>query len=622
MKQPNTTPLTGTGLLGLARTQSGLYGAAIVAMCAGILFTFIVPAITRVVIDGFQTAPSGETDFVPSPLLARALESTGLSGTAAALCLVGLAVIAITAIAGALQFLRGRWAAQASEAILRDLRNKLYGHLDRLPMSFFDKQSAGDLVQRATSDVETVRVFLSAQIVEIARAIMLLVFVTPILFFLNVKLAWISLALMPFVVAYSLLFFGRITRMFKDVDEAEGSLTTVIQENLTGVRVVRAFGRREFEEQKFEAANTKHCEATWVLMKMLGMYWSLSDLICMTQGALVLFFGAKMVFAGDLSLGTLVAFTEYSALVIWPVRQMGRTLVDAGKARVAMVRIGEVLHSPTEGYGETFPSDQPKLSGAFSINDLTFGFDVNKPVLSKINLDVPAGTSVALVGPPGSGKSVLVELMLRLHDYKTGSGSIRFDGHELHLLPRDLVRSNAAVVMQNPFLFARSITRNLQVGRTGATEQQLFAATADAAIHDSILGFENGYETLLGERGVTLSGGQKQRVAIARALLKEAPLLVLDDALSAVDLDTEERILGSLARRKTKATTVLISHRLSTIKHADQICVMDQGSIIERGTHEQLLAAKDHYAHLWTLQSSLQEQVPNPKSVASKGDQA
>lgn len=632
--EPPTPKADLAGLFELTRGFRRLYFASIVAMAVGIGLLFLVPAVTRDVIDGFLAKDGGGYSFRAPNWIAELAANVGLgASTLNALLIAGSIVILTTTAAGLFQYLKGRWAAKASEAIMRRLRNTLHGHLAGLPARFFDKSETGDLVQRCTSDVETVRVFLASQVVEIGRSILLVLCVTPVLFSMSTKLACVTLALLPVLVVYSIVFFGKLIHLFTEVDEAEGKLTTVLQENLTGIRVVRSFGRSAFEIEKFGAANALHRDKTYHLMKLLAGFWSFSDLVCMGQSAIVLFFGCWWTLTGDISLGTMVAFTMYSAYVIWPVRQMGRTLVEAGKARVALGRLREVLQTPpedAEDADDELPGGAPEaLRGAISVSGLSFTYGrppkkerTERPashnVLEGIDFELAEGQTLALLGPPGSGKSTLIQLLLRLYDYdskvseegsESGTGSIKLDGHELATLPREFVRSSMAVVLQNPFLYARTIEHNLRVGRADATEDELVAATVDAAIHDSILGFDAGYGTMLGERGVTLSGGQKQRLAIARALLKEAPILVLDDALSAVDTETERLILRALKERRGKKTTILIAHRLSCVTHADKILVFDEGRITERGTHQELVAKGGAYARLWSIQNAYHRDI-------------
>ncbi|MCA9000659.1 MAG: ABC transporter ATP-binding protein [Planctomycetes bacterium] len=606
------------------------YSLAIASMAVGIVLVFLVPQITKHVIDGFSESAQGGYTYSPPQWMVNALATFGIEGTlSSTLWLAGGLTLGLTALAGLFQYLRGRLAAQASEGILLRLRRTVYARLMELPSSFFDKSDTGDLVQRCTSDVETVRLFLSAQVVELGRSVLLVACSVPMLFALDTRLTWVTLGLLPFIVGYSLVFFRRITRIFKAVDEAEGEMTTVVQENLTGIRVVRSFGRQDYEIEKFAAANETHRTKTVELLNVLAIYWSLSDILCLTQAGLVLFFGGYWTLTGDISLGTMVAFTQYSALIIWPVRQMGRTLIDAGKARVSLKRLREILTHPVETAGDQISVQPEALTGEIRVRDLTYSFDriedegstpehrsgPDRPILSDLSFEIPAGQTVALLGPPGSGKSVLIQLLLRLYDYE--QGSIQLDGIELRDLPRHFVRQQIGVVMQDPFLYAKTIESNLRVGHSAAQEDVLHAATRAAAIHDSIEGFELGYQTMLGERGVTLSGGQKQRVAIARALLKDSPILILDDALSAVDTETEQHILKGLKKRRRRHTTLIVAHRLSSVAHADQILVMNAGRIVERGSHAELLAQNGSYARLWAMQSqwSGAGDAPDPTPV-------
>ncbi|MCB9908804.1 MAG: ABC transporter ATP-binding protein [Planctomycetes bacterium] len=604
------------------------YALAMVSMAIGILLVFLVPKISGQIIDGFPAQAVGAAAgsagaFVPPAWLEQLTQFLGLSGgTATWLTLTGLLVVCLTAAAGAFQYLRGRLAAQASEGILRSLRMQLYRHLMELPAEAFDRADTGDLVQRCTSDVDTVRLFLSTQVVEIGRAVMLVACSLPLMFALDVRLTWVSISLIPIILGFSMIFFRRLTRAFQAADEAEGRMTSVLQENLTGIRVVRSFGRQDHEEAKFEVANGDHRDRTQHLFRVLALFWSLSDVLCLSQLGLVLFAGAHWTMAGSMTLGTLVAFTQYSALVIWPVRQMGRILVDAGKAGVSLKRLTEILdqaeEAPSMAGGPTGPLSG---KGALSLRGVSFRFPVAPSmdgapvsgeaerdrqgwVLQDVDLELRPGQTLGLVGPPGSGKSALVQLLLGLYDYQAphGRGSIQLDGVEIASLDRHALRSQVAAVLQNPFLFAKSIESNLRVGHCEAERDELRTATEAASLHSSIESFESGYDTLIGERGVTLSGGQKQRMAIARALLKPAPVLILDDALSAVDHQTEQQILAALKARAGQQTTIVISHRLSSVAHADEIVVLNAGRIVERGCHQQLIASQGAYAHLWHLQ--------------------
>jgi len=567
----------------LTRGQRLLYGAAIAAMAVGYVFLNAVPLVIRDAVDKIEAGTPAER-----------------------LWLAAVLIVGLTAVGCVFVYLRARWAAIASEGIVRRLRDRLYAHLERLACTYFDHAKTGDLVQRCSSDVETIRVFMSLQIVEISRTVLLLAIIVPILFVLDTRMALVSLALFPVVFVFATLFFRRVKNLFKEVDEAEGALTSVLQENLTGIRVVRAFARQEFEEAKFAEANARHRDLHYRLFRLLGNYWGISDVLCMGQLGLTLICGVYWIRAGTLSVGTLYAFLTYVSVVIWPVRHLGRVLQDTGKAIVALRRVQEILTQAEESDGGA----ELQLSGAIEVRELSFAFDGATRALHDVSFRIAAGETLALLGRPGAGKSTLVQLLLRLYDYE--HGSIRLDGRELKTLSRRSVRSQVGVVMQEPFLYSKTIGANVRLGRSAATQDEIVASASAADIHGSIQEFEQGYDTLVGERGVTLSGGQRQRVALARALLKDAPILVLDDALSSVDTETEGRILEALRNRRGRRTTILIAHRISSVQHADRILVLDNGAVVQAGTHGALLKEEGPYRRLWRIQQEAGEPAGRP----------
>ncbi|MFM7119291.1 MAG: ABC transporter ATP-binding protein, partial [Gammaproteobacteria bacterium] len=508
-----------------------------------------------------------------------------------------------TAVAGVCLYWRGRLAAAASEAIAQRLREHLYRHLHRLEPRFYDTADTGDIVQRASSDVETVRVFLSGDVIEIGRAVMLVVCVTPILFVMDARLAALALCLLPVLAVGAFLFFSRVKSVFQVTDEAEAAMTTTLQENLTGIRVVRAFARQAHEIERFDRRNAAFRDQNQRLIRLMSVYWSSSDLVAITQTGLVLFAGAAFIREGSLTVGTLFAFLTCVSIVLWPVRQLGRVLTDSGKAVISIGRINEILNEPAES-DEPSPAI-PRAAGSIAFEGLTFGYAADRPILREITLHIAAGETVAFVGPPGAGKSTLIRVLLRLYPYDTGT--VRLDGHELRTLNRHWLRRQIGVVLQDPFLYSRSIRDNLTVGASGSDidPDQLADACRDAAIATHIERLPDGYATAVGERGVTLSGGQRQRLALARALLKDPPVLVLDDALSAVDTGTEAHIQAALQRRRGRHTTLIIAHRLSSVLHADRIVVMDAGRIVAIGNHATLSEIEGPYRRLCAIQGSL-----------------
>ncbi len=595
----------------LTQGQRSTYLMAIIAMAIGYFTMYGVPLVAKFAIDAVL---SNGAQRVPDWLYRVATFLSADPDMLDYLILAAGCIILLTAVSGGLLYVRGRCTAIASERIIQALREKVFHHLEHLPVDYHDKADTGDLVQRCTSDVETVRVFVAAQVVEISRAILLLLTVLPILFYLDVAMAFVSLASMPVLFTFATLFFLKVKVLFQSADEAEAELTTVLQENLTGIRVVRAFAQQQAESDKFAVKNAAFRDKNMYLMRLLGLYFSLSELICMTQLGALLIVGGYWVQMGELSVGTLFAFLTYEGIVIWPIRHMGRVLTDSGKAVVSVGRLSEILLAKEESQHE---KELPhKLKGAVYISGLSFAFEEGHPVLQDISLHLNPGESLAILGPPGSGKSTLVQLLLRLYDYQTGT--IQLDGKELSELNRKSVRSQISTVLQEPFLYSASIAENLRVGRKNADELEVVTATRAACIHEAISGFASGYDSMVGERGVTLSGGQRQRIALARALLKDPPILILDDALSAVDTDTEKRILNALHNRKGRHTTIIIAHRLSTVIAADKILVLEQGRIVQSGDHESLMVENGIYQHLCKIQGSLETDIASDLAANSK----
>jgi ATP-binding cassette subfamily B protein len=438
----------------------------------------------------------------------------------------------------------------------------------------------------------------------------MLIVVTPILFAMDVQMALLSLVIMPFLFIAALFFFQRVKALFTIVDEAEAELTTVLQENLTGIRVVRAFARQEFETEKFAEKNAAFRDHNKRLMVLLGAYYSFSDLVCLGQIGVLLIVGANWVLAGSLSIGTLFAFLTYEGMVIWPIRHMGRVLTDSGKAIVSIGRLSEILSEPIESQNEYNPGK--RLEGRIRFNDVSFSYNASRPVLDGITFEIEPGQTLALLGPPGCGKSTIAQLLLRLYDYQLADksgGSIRLDDLELAGLNRKFVRSQISIVLQEPFLYSASIAANLQIGRMDASFEEIQQAAKDACIHESIETFPRGYDSQVGERGVTLSGGQRQRLALARALLKNPPILILDDSLSSVDTDTESQILSALKERPEQQTTIIIAHRLSSVMHADKILMLQHGRILQEGTHTELSSEAGIYRQLCEIQGAIQQQI-------------
>jgi ATP-binding cassette subfamily B protein len=583
-----------------------LYLAAVGALLLSVIFSYIVPLVGRTIIDLVLSDKTEGSEALTGYLLQLMGGSAYLKEN---LWIGAIAITLFAACGGIFSYFKGKWSAMASDDIAFQLKNRLYDHLQHVPTKYHDKADTGDLVQRCTSDVETIRMSLSSHIVSISNAFILMFLAIPLMYSLDPRMTAVSFSLLLPIILFGFFYFQWVKRVFREADEAEGKLTAVIQENLTGIRVVRAFARQNFEIERFSGPNARYRDLNLKLIRLMASYWTISDLIAIAQNGLVLMAGVHWVSIGSLSVGTLFAFLALLNLILWPIRQMGRTLTDLGKTVVSLGRVSEVLSVDIEKDSDSPERPETNVRGAITIDNLTFSHQdsserENKPLphtLNGISLSLDAGETLAILGPSGSGKSTLIHLFLRLYDYQTGS--IKLDGYDLRDLERKWSRSQFGVVMQEPFLFSKTLKENISLGHAAANRRDIEEAAKVADIHTSILSFMGGYETEIGERGITLSGGQRQRVAIARAILKNPPILILDDALSAVDTETEVAVIDALRERRGKRTTIIIAHRLSTLLHADRIIVLDKGQIIQEGTHRNLLEEDGLYRRLWNIQS-------------------
>lgn len=521
------------------------------------------------------------------------------------LILSAVAGVVLTGVSMTCQFGRDRLSAVASEGISQRLRETLFDRLHHVPMRFLDESETGDLVQRCSSDIETVRVFMHADVDEAGQMLLFIAGMVPVLFWHQAALSWFAILMMPVLFFSAYFFFKSITSRFQVTDESEGALTAVIQENLTGIRVVRAFARHEFEETRFEKHNRAFRDNYLRLYKLMAYYWSGTDMLAMSQIGIVLFAGAYFFLNGLINLGELFLFLMYVSYVVWRIRHVGRLIADGGKAVVALRRINHILQTTPES-NQPLPQ-RTRVAGEIQFEHATVNFGDERDALHEVSVHIRAGETIGVVGRPGSGKSTLLRALLRIHELK--SGRILIDDLDIATINRKWLRDNIGIVLQEPFLFSRSVKENLRVGNHDATDANLRDAAQEAAVHDAIEHFNDGYDAMIGERGVTLSGGQRQRLALARALLKNPPILILDDALSAVDSNTEQHILQRLAARRGKHTTFIVAHRLSTLRDVDRVLVFEQGRLVQVGSHDELERQPGPYHELCALQTLMDESI-------------
>ncbi len=518
----------------------------------------------------------------------------------------GFVILAL--VEGGFSFLSGRLAAQTSEGITRRLRNYLFDHIQHLSFSYHRQMETGELIQRATSDVDAIRRFFADQAINVGRIVMLFIINFIALLKLNVTLAFLSIVIIPLIMLISVQFFKRVSKAYEAYQEQDASLSTTLQENLTGVRVVKAFARQQYEIQKFERDNWEKYQRGKRLLKMHSLFWPISDTLCGLQMVVGFLVAAMMAIQGVITPGSYLAYVGLVVWIIFPIRNLGRLIVQASSGMISYQRVIEIIREEREPLDEGDYQPGHGIRGEIIFENVCFEYEHDNIVLKDISFQCKPGQVIALLGSTGSGKTTLVNLLPRFFDYT--SGRILLDGVELKRYPRRYLRQQIGIVEQEPFLFSRSIRENIiySVGRD-VPQQEIENVARAAAIHDVILSFPNRYDTMIGEKGVTLSGGQKQRVAIARTLLKNPRILILDDSTSSVDVETEAEIREALNNLMRNRTTFIIAHRIQSIMNADLILVMDQGRIVQKGTHEELLTQGGFYQKIFDIQTRIEEEL-------------
>ena len=579
---------------------------AISIFCAGVtaLADVIQPQIIRGAVD---CAIGGKEGDFPTFVMEAVDAMGGFAYLGKHLWILALAVVAVAVVQVVSQYCFRVYNTRGAETLVKNMRDQLFSHIQRLPFGWHMKNKTGDIIQRCTSDIDTMKRFLSEQLTSVFRILLLLVLSAVFMVSMHPLLTLIALIPMPVIILYSFHFHKTVYEGFEACDENEGKLSAIAQENLTGVRVVRAFGREAAEIEKFGRQND-HYTALWEKMaKALSRFWSISDVLSGIQVMLVVIFGAWYCIYGQLEAGEYIAFISYNAMLVWPIRQLGRMISEMSKAGVSIDRIAYIMDSPTE-QDDPDATDAP-MDGDICFEHVRFGYENAPQMLHDIHFTMKSGTTLGILGGTGSGKTTMMLLLDKLYPLAEDCGRITIGGTDIRKIRTAHLRRNIGMVLQEPYLFSRTIAENIGIASPRADMEAIRKAAAAAALDETVCSFAAGYETMVGERGVTLSGGQKQRAAIARTLMANTPILIFDDSLSAVDNQTDAKIRKAIEQRFGKASVILISHRITTLAAADQILVLDKGRIAERGTHEELKCAGGIYQKIYEAQSGAGEVI-------------
>ena len=576
--------------------------ASILAAGVTALADMLQPQIIRAAVD---CAIGGKEGDFPPFVMNLVDRVGGFAYLGQNLWIMALAVLVVAMFQVASQYAFRVSNTKASETLVKTMRDQLFSHIQRLPFGWHMKNRTGDIIQRCTSDIDTTKNFLSEQLTSIFRIMILLVLSIFFMVSMHPVLTLIALIPAPVIILYSVKFHGKVHDGFMACDENEGKLSAMAQENLTGVRVVRAFGRERAEIDKFEKQNNYYTKLWEDMGKVLARFWSSSDILSGVQVMLVVVFGAYFCVKGSLSEGEYLAFISYNAQMVWPIRMLGRMISEMSKAGVSIDRVAYIMHSPVEQ--DDPEATEAPMDGDICFEHVNFAYENSPQMLHDVNFTMKAGTTLGILGGTGSGKSTMMLLLDKMYPLDENGGRITIGGTDIRKIKTEHLRRNIGMVLQEPYLFSRTIAENIGITAPELNMEAVRSAAAAASLDDTVMGFAQGYETMVGERGVTLSGGQKQRAAIARMLTNDTPIMIFDDSLSAVDTETDAKIRRAISQRFGKASVILISHRITTLSAADKIIVLDRGRIVEEGTHEQLKTAGGIYHKIYETQSGSQE---------------
>ena len=573
-------------------------------LAAGItaLADMLQPQIIRAAIDCALGGQEGDFPVFVTKLVDRI---GGFAYLGQHLWIMALAVLIVALVQVISQYAFRVYNTKASETLVKTMRDQLFSHIQRLPFSWHMKNRTGDIIQRCTSDIDTTKNFLSEQLTAIFRISLLLILSITFMLSMHPILTVIAMIPTPVIILYSFHFHKKVHDGFEKCDENEGKLSAMAQENLTGVRVVRAFGQERSEIHKFQKQNDYYTSLWEQMGKTLSRFWSICDILSGIQVMLVVIFGAYFCIHGNLRSGEYIAFISYNSMMVWPIRQLGRMISELSKAGVSIDRVAYIMNSPVE-QDEPDAVDAP-MDGDICFEHVSFGYENSPEILHDIHFTMKAGTTLGILGGTGSGKSTLMLLLDKLYPLGEGHGRITIGGTDIRKIRTAHLRRNIGMVLQEPYLFSRTIGENIGIASQEFDMQAVRDAAQAAALDQAITSFTAGYDTMVGERGVTLSGGQKQRAAIARMLVNDTPIMIFDDSLSAVDTETDAKIRQAIQQRFGKASVILISHRITTLSAADKILVLDGGRIAEEGTHDTLKTAGGIYQKIYEAQSGTLE---------------